>query len=58
LDDPAFRGELAGVTRASAGSSQAFQEAARLGKELEQGLLALLFETDSLSKLARDYVVF
>jgi hypothetical protein len=33
--------ELSEVTRATAGASEAFQEAARLGKELERGLLAL-----------------
>lgn len=58
LGDPEFRRELGDVTRATADSSRAFEEAARLGKELERGLLALLFETDDLSKLARDYVVF
>jgi hypothetical protein len=58
LDDDAFRDELQAVTRDNSKESHAFQEAARLGKELERGLLALLFETDSLPKLARDYVVF
>lgn len=46
------------MTRDTSKESHAFQEAARLGKELERGLLALLFETESLPKLARDYVVF
>jgi hypothetical protein len=58
LNDPEFRQELKGVTRDTAKGSLAFQEAARLGKELDRGLLALLFETDVLSKLAREYVVF
>lgn len=58
LNDPSFRQELKGVTRDTAKGSPAFQEAARLGKELDRGLLALLFETDALSKLAREYVVF
>lgn len=58
LDNGAFRDELKTVTRQTSRDSPAFKEAARLGKELERGLLALLFETDSLSKLARDYVVF
>jgi hypothetical protein len=58
LDDEAFREELKNVTRDSSKESPAFQEAARLGKELERGLLALLFETESLPKLARDYIVF
>jgi hypothetical protein len=50
--------ELSEVTRATAKASEAFQEAARLGKELERGLLALLFETDDLSRLVREYIVF
>jgi hypothetical protein len=58
LNDRAFREELKEVTRDTAKGSPAFQEAARLGKELDRGLLALLFETESLSKLAREYVVF
>lgn len=58
LDDDTFRNELEGVTRDTSKESPAFEEAARLGKELERGLLALLFETESLPKLARDYVVF
>lgn len=58
LNDDGWREELQSVTRATSKESPAFQEAARLGKELERGLLALLFETDSLPKLARDYIVF
>lgn len=58
LDNDAFRDELESVTRDTSKESPAFQEAARLGKELERGLLALLFETESLPKLARDYLVF
>ena len=30
----------------------------RLGKSLEEGLLALLFETESLPKIVRDYGIF
>lgn len=58
LNDGEFRQELKDVTRKTAKESPAFEEAARLGKELDRGLLALLFETDTLSKLAREYVVF
>jgi hypothetical protein len=58
LDDNDFRDELESVTRDTSKDLSAFQEAARLGKELERGLLALLFETESLPKLARDYIVF
>lgn len=58
LGDPEFRSELSNVTRETAAESEAFADAVRLGKELERGLLALLFETDDLAKLARDYIVF
>lgn len=58
LGDPAFRMELSEVTRATAKDSSAFREAARLGEELERGLLALLFETEPLRRLTREYVVF
>jgi hypothetical protein len=58
LDDKDFRDELESVTRETSKDSRAFHDAARLGKDLERGLLALLFETESLPKLARDYVVF
>ena len=57
LNDPTFREELNKVTRESK-DCPAFADAARLGKELEQGLLALLFETESLPKLVRDYAIF
>ncbi len=58
LDDDEFRAELESVPRDTSKESAAFQDAGRLGKDLERGLLALLFETESLPKLARDYVVF
>ncbi len=46
------------LTRAEAGASAVFADAARLGEGLEQGLLALLLETDALRKLVREYGVF
>jgi len=58
LDDERFRAELNAVTRETSKDSAAFGEAARLGKELELGLLALLFATDSLPKLVREYGIF
>jgi len=58
LDDKDFREELESVTRDTSKESPAFRDAARSGKDLERGLLALLFETESLPKLARDYIVF
>ena len=58
LDDEDKRDELNKLTRETAKKSDIFGEAARLGKELEIGLLALLFETDDLPKLVREYGVF
>lgn len=58
LDDDAFRQELQDVTRANAEQSTAFAHARRLGRELEAGLLALLFETETLPRLVRDYAIF
>lgn len=58
LDDDAFRQALFDVTRDTAEASSEFGEVARLGEELEQGLLALLFETEPLSGVVRDYGIF
>jgi hypothetical protein len=58
LDDEDKRDHLNKLTRETAKHSDVFDEAARLGKELEIGLLALLFETDDLPKLVREYGVF
>lgn len=58
LDDESFRRELLDVIRDTADQSAAFAEAQRLGAELEAGLLALLFETEPLSNLVRDYGIF
>ncbi len=58
LDDETSRAELEGLTRSQAGGSEVFAEATRLGKELEHGLLAMLFETDSLPRLVREFGIF
>lgn len=58
LDDAGFREALEGVTRADADGSSEFGEVRRVGKDLEKGLLALLFETDELPKVVRDYGIF
>ena len=55
LDDAGFRQALKELTRADADRSEEFNEVRRLGKSLEEGLLALLFETESLPKIVRDY---
>jgi hypothetical protein len=58
LDNEDKRDRLNKLTRETAKQSAVFGEVARLGKELEIGLLALLFETDDLPKLVREYGVF
>lgn len=58
LDDEGFRQGLEEVTRATADGSEVFAEVRRLGRHLEAGLCALLFETEPLSKLVRDYGIF
>ncbi len=57
LGDSTTRKELEQLSRSEAQSSNAFQEGRRLGDELEQGLLALLFET-RLEPLVREYGIF
>ncbi len=49
---------MAEMTRADAIQSEEFCEVQRLGQNLEKGLLALLFETDELPKVVRDYGIF
>lgn len=58
LDDQACRGELEALTRSDAHSSAVFHEVKRLGKEIESGLLALLFECEPFPKIVRDYAIF
>lgn len=58
LDQPDFREELLEVTRPKADGSEAFAQVRRLAGDLQKGLLALLFETDSLPELVRDYGIF
>ena len=52
-----MREELAGVTRATAKESPVFAEGRRLGREIEAGLQALLFET-RIEPLVREYGIF
>lgn len=58
MDDPEFRGELATVMRDNSGDSAAFADVQRLGQELQDGLLALLYETRALPQVVRDYAIF
>jgi hypothetical protein len=55
--DAAVRDELASLDRASAIGSATFVEVRRLAAELQNGLLALLFET-SLAPAVREYAIF
>jgi hypothetical protein len=57
LDDDVTRAELAAVRRETADASEAYADVRRAGRELESGLLALLFETP-LVVLVREYGVF
>ncbi len=57
LGDDATRSELAAVRRETADASDAYARVRRSGRELEAGLLALLFETP-LVVLVREYGVF
>ena len=58
LDDPAARAELERLGREEVHASAVFQTARRLGREVQQGLLALLFEREPLRRLIRQYGVF
>ncbi len=59
MNESGFRQELQGVTRENAGSSEAFSEACRIGRELQSGLLALLHEAPTeLPKVVREYAIF
>ena len=58
FDDPVWRSELGRTTREQARTSEAFREVSRLGDALQQGLLALLFETETLPELVREYGIF
>jgi hypothetical protein len=57
LGDSSRREELERMSRQEAQASALFEEGHRMGEELEQGLLALLFET-RLEPLVREYGIF
>lgn len=58
MDDPEFRDELKSVVRSSADDSAAFADVQRIGREMQGGLLALLYETRTLPQVVRDYAIF
>jgi hypothetical protein len=57
LGDPDVRGELSALDRETAMASLTFREVRRLAAELQNGLLALLFETP-LAPAVREYAIF
>lgn len=57
IGDRPVREELERMSREEAQGSAVFHEGNRLGEEVEQGLLSLLFET-SLEPLVREYGIF
>ena len=58
LDDADVRAHLAQLTREDTTRSDVFQEVRRLSVDIEQGLLALLFDTHPLRGLTREYAIF
>lgn len=58
LHQKEFRDALESLSREEADASVEFDHARRLGKDLQRGLLALLFETEPLARVVRDYAIF
>lgn len=58
LDDPAARAALSALTEDTAGDSEAFAEARRLGDQVQSGLLSLLFDDVRLARVTREYGIF
>lgn len=58
LDDASVREHLQDLRREDAARSPVFQEVRRYADEIEQGLLTLLFDTQPLRVLVREYGIF
>ena len=58
MNDLEFRADLASVVRDNSAESAAFADVQRIGRELQDGLLALLYETRDLPQVVRDYAIF
>ncbi len=59
MNEAGFREALQQVTRDNSHTSDAFAKACEIGRELESGLLALLYEAPTeLPKVAREYAIF
>ena len=59
MNESGFRESLQQVNRDNSAESDAFAEACAIGRELEAGLLALLYEAPTeLPRVVRDYAIF
>jgi hypothetical protein len=58
LDDPDVRDRLQALRKEDAKASPVFQEVRRHADDLEQGLLALLFDSRQLRAVTREYAIF
>ncbi len=58
MNDEEFREDLGKVDRDNCADSSAFADVQRIGHELQDGLLALLYETRTLPQVVRDYAIF
>ena len=58
MNDEEFRNALGDVVRDNCADSSAFADVQRIGHELQDGLLALLYETRALPQVVRDYAIF
>ena len=58
MNDEEFRNDLGNVVRKNCADSSAFADIQRIGHELQDGLLALLYETRALPQVVRDYAIF
>ena len=58
LDDPEPARAPRGPRARGGATDPVFAEARRLGREVQQGLLALLFEREPLRRLVRQYLIF
>lgn len=58
LDDEKSRGELESLPHEERDSSQVFLRAKRLGEDIKDGLLSLMFETPDLYPMVREYAIF
>ena len=58
LNSESFREALEVLTRDDASDSEEFEHARLLGRRIQSGLLALLFETDTFPQLVREYAIF